>query len=167
MPASFRPPVRVAIVTLDNHLKGAVERADAELSAENIHLSLHAASDWDGDARALERTKSAVGEAHIVIATMLFLDDHIRTILPTLEARREQCDAMVGLMSAGEVVRLTRLGGYRMDAPARGPLALLKKLRRRAWRARCTRTWPSAPSSATRPTSASACAACRRTNWSR
>ena len=129
MPASFRPPVRVAIVTLDNHLKGAVERADAELSAENIHLSLHAASDWDGDAGALERTKSAIGEAHIVIATMLFLDDHIRTILPTLEARREQCDAMVGLMSAGEVVRLTRLGGYRMDAPARGPLALLKKLR--------------------------------------
>lgn len=129
MPASFRPPVRVAIVTLDNHLKGAAERADAELSAENIHLSLHAASDWDGDAGALERTKSAIGEAHIVIATMLFLDDHIRTILPTLEARREQCDAMVGLMSAGEVVRLTRLGGYRMDAPARGPLALLKKLR--------------------------------------
>ena len=59
MPASFRPPVRVAIVTLDNHLKGAVERADAELSAENIHLSLHAASDWDGDAGAIIRHSSA------------------------------------------------------------------------------------------------------------
>jgi magnesium chelatase subunit H len=36
---------------------------------------------------------------------------------------------MVGLMSGSEIVKLTRLGGYRMDAPAKGPLALLKKLR--------------------------------------
>lgn len=129
MPGSFRPPVRVAIVTLDNHLKGAAERADADLARDDIHLALHAAADWDRDPAALERAKAAVAEADIVIATMLFLDDHIRAILPALEARREACDAMIGLMSAGEVVRLTRLGGYRMDAPARGPLALLKRLR--------------------------------------
>lgn len=129
MPGSFTPPVRVVIVTLDHHLKGAVERADADLGPDNIHLTLHAASDWDRDAAALEYTKQAIAEADIVVATMLFLDDHVRAILPALEARREQCDAMLGLMSAGEVVKLTRLGNYRMDAPARGPLALLKKLR--------------------------------------
>ena len=70
-----------------------------------------------------------MAKADIVIATMLFLDDHVRAILPALEERREDCDAMVCLMSAGEVVELTRLGSYRMDAPAKGPLALLKKLR--------------------------------------
>ena len=129
MPGSFTPPVRVAIVTLDHHLKGAVERADGELGPDNIHLTLHAASDWDRDAAALEGTRQAIAEADIVIATMLFLDDHVRAILPALEARREQCDAMLGLMSAGEVVKLTRLGNYRMDAPARGPLAMLKRLR--------------------------------------
>ena len=32
-------------------------------------------------------------------------------------------------MSASEVVKLTRLGDYRMDKPAKGPLALLKRLR--------------------------------------
>lgn len=121
--------VRVAIVTLDNHLKGAVERADNVLAHDNIELSLHAASDWDGTGNALDQAKRAVAEADIVIATMLFLDDHVRAILPALEARREDCDAMVCLMSAGEVVKLTRMGGYRMDAPAKGPLALLKKLR--------------------------------------
>jgi magnesium chelatase subunit H len=121
--------VRVAIVTLDNHLKGAVERADEVLAQDNIALTLHAAADWDRDGDALERTKDAVAKADIVIATMLFLDDHCRAILPALEARREECDAMVCLMSAGEVVKLTRMGGYRMDAPAKGPLALLKKLR--------------------------------------
>ncbi len=122
-------PVRVAIITLDNHLKGAVERADTTLSRDGISLSLHAASDWDRDTTTLDSAKAAIGEADIVIATMLFLDDHVRAILPTLEERREECDAMVCLMSAGEVVKLTRMGGYRMDAPAKGPLALLKKLR--------------------------------------
>jgi magnesium chelatase subunit H len=122
-------PVRVVIVTLDNHLKGAVDRADAVLGPEGIDLGLYAAADWGSDPLALEKVKSAIAEADIVIATMLFLDDHIRMILPTLEARREACDAMVCMMSAGEVVRLTKMGNYRMDAPAKGPLALLKKLR--------------------------------------
>lgn len=129
MHGSFTPPVRVAIVTLDNHLKGAVERADATLSGSNISVSLHAAADWDRDPASLDRAKAAVEKADIVIATMLFLDDHIRAILPTLQARREDCDAMLGLMSSGEIVKLTRLGNYRMDAPSKGPLALLKRLR--------------------------------------
>ncbi|MDJ0643643.1 MAG: magnesium chelatase subunit H [Erythrobacter sp.] len=129
MPGSALPPVRVAIVTLDNHLKGAVERADQVLAKDNIALSLHAASDWDRDSGSLDCTKEAIARADIVIATMLFLDDHMRAIRPALEARREECDAMVCLMSAGEIVKLTRMGGYRMDAPAKGPLALLKKLR--------------------------------------
>ncbi|MGB7369638.1 magnesium chelatase subunit H [Erythrobacter sp.] len=134
MPGSVAPPVRVApvrvvIVTLDSHLKGAVERAQGVLSRDGISLSLHAASDWDRDEAALSRTKQAIETADIVIATMLFLDDHVRAILPTLEARRDDCDAMVCLMAAGEVVKLTRMGSYSMDAPAKGPLALLKKLR--------------------------------------
>ena len=124
-----RAPVRVVIVTLDNHLKGAVGRAEEALGTEGILLSLHAASEWGSDAAELEAVKVAIAEADIVIATMLFLDDHIRMVLPSLEARREDCDAMVCLMSAGEVVRLTKMGNYRMDAPAKGPLALLKKLR--------------------------------------
>ncbi|MEM6494976.1 MAG: magnesium chelatase subunit H, partial [Pseudomonadota bacterium] len=122
-------PVRVAIVTLDSHLKGAVERANASLSRENIHVSLHAASEWGTDDAELLETQNAIAKAHIVIATMLFVDDHVRRVMPALEARREDCDAMVCLMSAGEIVRLTRMGNYRMDAPAKGPLALLKKLR--------------------------------------
>ena len=132
--ATSRPPIRVTIVTLDNHLKGAVDRADQALSKENITLSLHAAADWDsggqgGGNSALKSAEKEIARSDIVIVTMLFLDDHVRAIMPALEARREQCDAMIGLMSAGEIVKLTRMGAYRMDAPAKGPLALLKKLR--------------------------------------
>jgi magnesium chelatase subunit H len=50
-------------------------------------------------------------------------------VLPALQARRPSCTAMICLMSAGEVVKLTRIGRFDMSAEARGPLALLKKLR--------------------------------------
>ncbi|OQW44280.1 MAG: magnesium chelatase [Proteobacteria bacterium SG_bin6] len=127
MPGSA--PYRVVIVTLDNHLAGAVERARASLAGQGISVGFHAASDWERVEGALEAARTDIAQADIIIATMLFLDDHIRAVLPAFQARREECDAFVGLMSGAEVVRLTRLGGYRMDAPAKGPLALLKKLR--------------------------------------
>lgn len=129
MPGRGAPPVRVVIVTLDNHLAGAVERANERLAPDDISIGLYAASDWDRDPAVLDRANADVARADIVIATMLFLEDHVRAIHPALLARREDCDAMVGLMSASDVVKLTKLGGYRMDKPAKGPLALLKKLR--------------------------------------
>jgi magnesium chelatase subunit H len=130
MPGSTAP-LHVVIVTLDNHLSGAAERAAARFAREGagITIGFHAAADWDRDPTALDRCIADIGRGDIVIATMLFLDDHIRAVLPALEARREDCAALVGLMSGSEIVRLTRLGDYRMDRPAKGPLALLKRLR--------------------------------------
>jgi magnesium chelatase subunit H len=129
MPASA--PLHVVIVTLDNHLSGAVERAAARFAAEGagVTIGFHAASDWDRNPGALDACVADIARGDVVIATMLFLDDHIRAVLPALTARREQCAAMLGLMSGAEVVKLTRMGDYRMDKPAKGPLALLKRLR--------------------------------------
>jgi magnesium chelatase subunit H len=125
------PPVRVTIVTLDSHLSRVVAKARDVLKRDmpGLTLSLHAAADWETNPAKLERCKADIASADIVIATMLFMEDQIRAVLPALEARREACDAMVVAMSSGEVVKLTKLGGFRMDAPSRGPLALLKKLR--------------------------------------
>ena len=124
-------PVRVVIVTLDTHLASAVDRAQHVLLRElpNLRIALHAASEWGDDAAALERCLDDIAHADIVLATMLFLDDQIRKVLPALQARRDHCDAMVGAMSAGEVIRLTRLGRFSMDGGTSGPLALLKRLR--------------------------------------
>jgi magnesium chelatase subunit H len=129
MPASA--PLHVVIVTLDNHLSGAVERAAARFATENagITIGFHAASDWDRNPGALDACVADIARGDIVVATMLFLDDQIQAVLPALTARRESCAAMLGLMSASEVVKLTRMGDYRMDKPAKGPLALLKRLR--------------------------------------
>uniref|UniRef100_UPI0035CA3CDA magnesium chelatase subunit H n=1 Tax=uncultured Sphingomonas sp. TaxID=158754 RepID=UPI0035CA3CDA len=131
MPGSAPVPVRVVIVTLDNHLSGAVQRAQARLLRENpgVTIGFHAAADWEEKPETLAAARADIARGDIVLLTMLFLEDHIRAVLPQLQARHGQCDAMIGLMSAGEIVKLTRMGDYRMDKPAAGMLALLKKLR--------------------------------------
>lgn len=123
--------VRVVIVTLDNHLSGAVARAAARFAKTHPGLTIgfHAAADWEADPAALEAARADILAGHIVLVTMLFLEDHIRAVMPQLRARQDSCDAMIGLMSAGEVIRLTRMGDYRMDKPATGLMALVKKLR--------------------------------------
>ena len=125
------PPVRVVIVTLDNHLAGAVRQAERTLRRDipGLSIGLHAAADWGDDPARLAACIADIGRGDIVIATMLFVDDHIQAVLPALTARRDHCDAMVGAMSGAEIVRLTRMGPYRMDGSQKGPLAMLKKLR--------------------------------------
>jgi magnesium chelatase subunit H len=129
MRGNGNPSVRVVIVTLDNHLAAAVERANHDMARDNVSIGFYAASDWDRDPTVLERAKADIARADVIIATMLFLEDHVRAIHPAMLARRDDCDAIVGIMSQGDIVKLTRLGNYSMDKPAKGPLALLKKLR--------------------------------------
>ena len=150
-----KTPVRVVIVTLDSHLASATERARPMLEQEipGLSLSLHAAAEWEGARQglqhchegnahgevcdrcaeigscALHRCRADIAKADIVVASMLFMEDHIKAVLPALQARRDHCDAMVGCMSSGEVMRLTRIGKFDMNAPQSGPMALLKKLR--------------------------------------
>lgn len=124
-------PVRAIIITLDRHLEAAVERAGRSLAkdAPGLILSLHAAVDWQRDPAKLERVKAAIANADILVVNMLFLEDHIKAILPELQERCENCDAFVGTIAAGEVIKCTRMGQLDMGKEARGPLALLKKLR--------------------------------------
>jgi magnesium chelatase subunit H len=124
-------PIRVVVLTMDSHLSGAVARARSSLGRElpGLDLVVHAADEWGSDAAALGECLSAIDKADIVVATMLFLDDHIRAVLPALTERREKCDAMVCCMSAGEVVRLTRIGKFSMSGEAIGAISWLKRLR--------------------------------------
>ncbi|MCA3588605.1 MAG: magnesium chelatase subunit H, partial [Methylocystis sp.] len=126
-----RTPVRFVIVTLDSHLASACDRAAALLRREipGLELKLHAASEFGSDEAALARCIADIGSADIIVATMLFVEEHIRAVLPALQARRDSCDAMVACMSAPEVVRLTRMGKLRMGEKSGGALSFLKRLR--------------------------------------
>ncbi|MGB0129645.1 MAG: magnesium chelatase subunit H [Rhodocyclaceae bacterium] len=129
--AADQTPVRVVIVTLDSHLASATDRAQQTLRRElpGLSLSLHAVAELTDDPEAVAHCNQDIAQADIVVVTMLFMEEHIRTVLPALEARRDHCDAMIVCMSAGEVVRLTRAGKFTMDGSQGGALSLLKRLR--------------------------------------
>ncbi|MEM6906973.1 MAG: DUF3479 domain-containing protein, partial [Pseudomonadota bacterium] len=126
-----KTPIRVVIVTLDSHLAQPVARAERDLrrSFPGLSLSLHAAAEWGSDPQALADCKADIARADIILATMLFLDEHVRAVLPDLEARAPHCDVIVGCMAAGEVIKLTRMGRFNMGAKESGAIALLKRLR--------------------------------------
>ena len=123
--------MRVVIVTMDSHLASATERASRTLgrSMPGLELTVHAAAEWGDDPAALARCQADIAAGDIVIAAMLFMEEHFLPVLPALQARRDHCDAMVCAMSAAEVTKLTRMGKFDMSAPATGALAFLKRLR--------------------------------------
>ncbi len=129
--AADATPVRVVIVTLDHHVSSATERAARLLKRElpGLSLNLHAATEWGEDADKLARCRKDIAEANIIIANMLVLEDHIQPIFEDLKARRDNCDALVTAMSAGEVIRLTSMGQFQMGKPQSGIISLLKRLR--------------------------------------
>jgi magnesium chelatase subunit H len=124
-------PFRVVIVTMDSYLAHAAEAAEQVLRQDipGLELRVHTADEWGQDPALLDACLADIEHGDIIVAAMLFLEDHIRAVMPALTARRDHCDAMLCVMSAGEVVRLTRLGKFTMDSQASGGLALLKRLR--------------------------------------
>jgi len=132
--AAEATPVRVVIITLDNHLSSATERATALLRRElpGLSVRLHAAAEWDGnseESEKLQRCREDIAGANIIIANLLVMEDHIKPIIGALEARRGECDAVFAGMSAGEVIRLTTMGQFRMGEKQSGAIGLLKRLR--------------------------------------
>ncbi len=123
--------VRVVIVTMDTHVASATLRARSALARQcpGIELKMHAASEWSASESALEACREDIRLADIVVVTMLFLEDHFQPLMPLLQEKRNQCDAMVCMMSAPEVVKLTRIGKFDMSGPTSPAMALLKKLR--------------------------------------
>ena len=122
---------RIVIVTMDTHAASATERARLVLAEEipGLTLNVHAASEFAADPQALERCCADIAQGDIILAMMLFMEDHFEPLLGALKARRETCDAMVCAISAAEVTRLTRMGRFDMSAPVSGTMALLKRLR--------------------------------------
>lgn len=119
----------VVLITLDHHIAGVVEQARQQLQPElpGLDLRFHAVTSFD-DPAAVEACRGDILEGDIIFTSMLFLDEHIRSLMPALEQRQQHCDAMICTMSASEVMRLTRMGDFRMSGSKKG-LSLLKKLR--------------------------------------
>ncbi len=124
-------PVRIVIVTMDSHLAAAAVQVEGSLRAElpGLSLAVHSADVWGHDQAALAGCHAAIAGADIVIAAMLFLGEHVDAVLPALQARHDSCRAMLGCMSAPEIVKLTRMGSFSMAGEAGGLMGVLKRLR--------------------------------------
>ncbi len=124
-------PYRVVIVTLDQHAAGPALRVSARLAPDfpGLEVQVLAAAEWSECPDALARAQEAVAQGDIIIANILFLEEHVQAILPAMKARRDNCDAMIGVIADAEIVKMTRMGDLDMSKPASGAMALLKKLR--------------------------------------
>jgi magnesium chelatase subunit H len=125
------PGYHIAIVTLDSHAAGPAARVAPRLTRDfpGLTLSIHAAAEWASNPAALTAAKASVNGADMVIANLLFIEEHINAILPELRAARDRCDGFVGVIADGQITRLTKMGGLDMSAPSSGVMALLKKLK--------------------------------------
>ncbi len=125
------PGYRVVIVTLDAHAAGPAARVSDRLADDfpGLSVSVHAAAEWAENPKALDRAKDDIRHGDIIVANLLFIEEHIKAILPDLQARRDACDAMIGVIADPQVVQLTRMGDLDMSKPASGAMKLLKKLR--------------------------------------
>ncbi|MFT6024984.1 MAG: magnesium chelatase subunit H [Ascidiaceihabitans sp.] len=119
------------IVTLDRHAAGPLARVAPHLAMDfpGLCVKIHAAAEWEKDPIALQQAKDDIATAHIVVTCVIFLEDHIKAILPDLIARRDACDAMIGVVSDQEITQLTKMGDLDMSKPATGAMGLLKKLK--------------------------------------
>lgn len=128
---SMIPGYRVAIVTLDSHAAGPCSRVEARLADDfpGLSVSVHAAAEWAENESALTAARESIIAADIVIANLLFLEEHIEKILPELTRAHETADAFVGMVADGKVVRLTRMGDLDMSKPSSAAVRMLKKLR--------------------------------------
>ena len=126
-----RPGYRVVIITLDSHAAGPAMRAMEQLTCDypGLDLQVHAAAEWGESPEAFEAAEEAVRHGDIIFDNLLFLEEHVARILPALQARRDHCDAMIGVIADAEVVRLTRMGTLDMTAPPSTMGKLMKRLR--------------------------------------
>ncbi len=124
-------PYHVVIVTLDAHSAGPLARVSDALARDfpGLTVTVHASAEWAENPDRLDAARADVAGADIIVTGLLFLDEHIQAILPAIQARRDHCDAVVGMISDEGVVRATRMGDLDMGKPTTGLVKLLKKLR--------------------------------------
>ena len=64
-------PINVVLVTLDNHVNGAIARAEKRLTQDlpGIDFTSFAATEWEADPQSLSDCRAAIAQGDIVIVT--------------------------------------------------------------------------------------------------
>lgn len=128
---SFSPVYRFVVITLDSHAAGPAARVSSDLAMDfpGLEVSIHAAATWAENPAELEAARTAVRQADMIVANLLFIEEHINFILPDIIARRDECDAVVGVIADTQITNLTKMGDLDMSKPSSAAMKLLKKLK--------------------------------------
>ncbi len=132
--SSSSEKINIVILTMDGHLTSAAYQAGRDL-AENglkIDFKIFSASEWCASEKVLKDCLAAIEKGDLIIASMLFMEDHFKPVREALAERRSECQAMVCIMSAPEISSLTLMGRLDMSKPSSGPLAFLKRFRKKS-----------------------------------
>lgn len=126
-----RVSYNIVVVTLDQHSAGPAARIAPRLARDfpGLTITIHAAAEWAENPAALVRCKADLQTADIVIANLIFIEEHITAILPALTEARARVDAFIGVIADSQIVKLTKMGDLDMSKPASAAMALLKKLK--------------------------------------
>ena len=121
----------IVVVTLDQHAAGPAARIAPRLAHDfpGLKVSIHASAEWAENPAALQACKEALGTADMIVANLIFIEEHITAILPDLIAARPRVDAFLGMIADPSIVKLTHMGDLDMSKPASATMALLKKLK--------------------------------------
>ena len=121
----------IVVVTLDQHAAGPAARIAPRLAKDfpGLSITIHAASEWAENPSALTRCKADLQTADIIVANLIFIEEHINAILPALTEARPRVDAFIGVIADSQIVKLTKMGDLDMSKPASAAMALLKKLK--------------------------------------
>ncbi len=119
---------RIVIITLDSHSAGPCDRAAERLISDfpGLSVEVHAAAEWGENPNKLSRAKDSIAQGDIILVNLLFLEEHVSAILPSLKERRDNCDAMGVVLSDSALVGLTQMGSLDMSAPQSGMMSFLK-----------------------------------------
>lgn len=122
---------RFVILTLDAHAAGPALRAEARLAADfpGLVVTIHAAAEWAENPAALARAREDIARADIILANLLFMEEHILPVMTDLQEARGRVDALVGMICDPQIVKLTRMGDLEMGKPDSTVMGLLKKLK--------------------------------------
>lgn len=129
--AGKKSSYNIVVVTLDQHAAGPAARIAPRLAQDfpGLTITIHAAAEWAENPAALLRCKADLQTADIIIANLIFIEEHITAILPALTEARPRVDAFIGVIADAQIVKLTKMGDLDMSKPASAAMALLKKLK--------------------------------------
>ncbi|NJR70905.1 MAG: magnesium chelatase subunit H [Synechococcales cyanobacterium CRU_2_2] len=113
-----RSLVKVVYVVLESQYQSALSAAVRKINAQNPSIAVEISGyliEELRDEENYENFKKEVAEANIFIASLIFIEDLAEKVAAAVEPVRDQLDAAICFPSMPRVMRLNKLGKFRMS----------------------------------------------------